>query len=142
MNGKLLALIILISFLPSSSPVLGGVDEQSLTFKALNLLHRLQVLSDRGFNVSVYIGMLNDALNLIQDGRLGDAEILLDEIEVEVVELEGIADQHYTWMKVLKYTRIALILLIPLLFYLLFPRIYIYLWFRFRRGWIVHGSSG
>jgi hypothetical protein len=138
---SLLAILFIVLFMMNNILVYSVNEQEEYMDKALDLLKRLQVLSRKGMNVTGLVNELNKTMGLIQDGKIDSARIKLKEIEAKVSILEEKADTYYVWNTIYKYTEIASILSIPPLFYLLFPRIYLYLWFKLRKRWIVRGSS-
>jgi hypothetical protein len=133
----MLLLVIIHSFIIVS----GESDSSTLLNEALSLLARIQKLAGKNINVTDLTVQLNESLMLLQEGRITEAKSLLDRLENEVAVLEASADTYYMWGIIMKYLRVALALSIPLLFYLFFPRLYIYLWFRLRRRWVIRESS-
>jgi len=107
----------------------------------LELLGRLQGLSEKGINVTSIALELNETIALIQDGKIGEAEAKLTEIQSNVSNLEAVAQDRYLTMMAEKYGEVAAFLSIPVLFYIFFPRIYLRIWFRMRRRWAVSEPS-
>jgi len=107
----------------------------------LELLGRLQGLSEKGINVTSMVSELNETLALIQDGKTGEAEAKLAEIQSSVSSLEAVAQDRYLAMTAEKYGEVIAFLSIPVLFYIFFPRIYLRIWFRMRRRWAVSEPS-
>lgn len=134
---SMLLLVIIQPFIIVS----GEADSSTLINEALSLLTRIQKLAGKNINVTDLTVQLNESLRLLQEGRITEAESLLERLEDEVAVLEASADTYYMWGIIMKYVRVALVLSIPLLFYLFFPRLYIYLWFRLRRRWVIRESS-
>ncbi|AFL66811.1 hypothetical protein [Desulfurococcus amylolyticus] len=134
---SMLLLVVIQSFIIVS----GEADSSTLINEALSLLARIQRLAGKNINVTDLTVQLNESLRLLQEGRITEAKSLLDRLEDEVAVLEASADTYYMWGIIMKYMRVALVLSIPLLFYLFFPRLYIYLWFRLKRRWVIRESS-
>jgi len=107
----------------------------------LELLGKLQSLSEKGINVTAMVSELNETLALIQDGRTGEAEAKLAEIQSSVSSLEAVAQDRYLAMMAEKYGEVIAFLSIPVLFYIFFPRIYLRIWFRMKRRWAVSEPS-
>jgi len=117
-----------------------AVDKDSLWNKYLELYTRTADLGRRGINVSSIVDELNIVLELIDKGdeySLDKADELLDTIENKITSLERNADNILLMENLRKYSVAGAIISIPLLFYLLFPRLYLAIWFRVRRRWIV-----
>jgi len=105
--------------------------------RALEDLKKLQILSEKGINVSKLVEELNEVVMIVQRGDLESARIKLVTIEDEILKLEAEADRYYIVSTIMRYAKVVGILVIPIIFYLLFPRIYLYIWFRSRRRWVL-----
>jgi len=114
---------------------------QQIIDEALGVLERLQALSEKGLNVSKLAEELNEALDLAQAGDLESAKSKLASVEDEVSRLEAEADRYYAVSTAVKYAKVVGLLLIPVAFFFLFPRVYLYIWFKSRRRWVVGGSA-
>ena len=122
-----------------STPVY-AVDKDSLWNRYLELYRRTADLGRRGINVSSIVDELGIVLDLINNGddySLKRAGELLDSIENKLLSLERNADNILLMENLRKYSIVGAIMSIPLLFYLLFPRLYLAIWFRIRRRWVV-----
>jgi len=142
--ASLLLAILLSIAVPATVLHAAGFDREDVDqviSEALDLLKRVQKLSSKGLNVTALVSELDDVVELAQSGEVRLAEAKLSSLRERVVELESIADRIYLASTILKYVKIAGVLSIPIIFYLLFPRLYLYLWFRARRRWIVREST-
>ena len=109
--------------------------------EAMDLLSRIQELDRMEVNVSSLVHELNASIALLQEGRRAEAQKLLDDLNERVNQYESTAAGHYLRVRLYRFLTVGILLSIPVLFYLLFPRIYLYLWFRWRRRWIISESS-
>ena len=140
--NKILIITIALSIMLAqilSTPVY-AVDKDSLWNRYLELYKRTADLGRRGINVSSIVDELGIVLELINNGddySLKRASELLDSIEKKLVSLERNADNILLMENLRKYSTVGFIMSIPLLFYLLFPRLYLAIWFRVRRRWVV-----
>ena len=140
--NKILIITIALSIMLAqilSTPVY-AVDKDSLWNRYLELYKRTADLGRRGINVSSIVDELGIVLELINNGddySLKRASELLDSIEKKLVSLERNADNILLMENLRKYSIVGFIMSIPLLFYLLFPRLYLAIWFRVRRRWVV-----
>ncbi len=105
---------------------------------------RVYELSKKGVNVSSLVSMLKKAHEYIEKGDYSRADSILDNVEKEIDRLESIADNLMYSNIVTRIVYAVLILSIPVLFYILFPRLYLFLWYKTRAKWVVkkHGSTG
>ena len=93
-----------------------------------------------GIDVSGLVSKLSVALDLISDGSpdsLSKAESLINDVRSEVYRLKSEANYYIMYRSLYKYSIIAVLALIPLATYYLLPRIYLIIWFRLRRRWVV-----
>ena len=111
-----------------------------LVREALAQLSRIQYLEEKGVDTSRLAEGLNKTFALIQAGRLREAYQELRRVEAEASRLEETATQHYLYTTASRAAAIAALLLVPVLFYLYFPRLYSRLWLWLRRGWLVDES--
>jgi len=140
--SRLLAVALLAALALSLIPSLATGDESIDQYmpRIIDLARRLQALSEKGINVSSLTSELNEAVSMLQDGEVDTALNLLDRVESEVRGLEATADSYYMYSTIARYARVVAVLSTPVLFYLLFPRIYIYIWFKTRKRWIMRES--
>ena len=146
-RGSLIALAILIAvivfLLQSQSIYAQQIDPGSLFREALELAYRLQKLGGEGIDISRLADKLNSVLVAIDSCGPQDIECLLsaretlEELREEVESLEREAPSIVMWRNIELGARIALLALAPVAFYIGFPRLYSWWWFRSRRGWIV-----
>jgi len=99
---------------------------------------RLLELYKRGIDVSPLINELNNiSLNLYM-GSINHSIALeeLNRISLQVKMLES-APNYLVILTTVKYVVISIVLSIPIAIYYLLPRIYVLLWYKYRRRWIV-----
>jgi len=101
------------------------------------LIRDLEELRGNRVNVRVITQTLNEAIVLWESGDREGALRLLGDVRVEILRLKVESSRVY----ILYITRLILTVLIllvtPIAFYTLFPRMYLRLWFHFRKDWIV-----
>ncbi len=136
MRNALFALVLLLA----ASTIIAFCDP--LDDRVSSLLRDLEYLSSRGVDVSNITRSLDEAVKLYEANRTSEAIALLDNISSEVNALKAQAEDVYFRSTVARYATVALILSTPLAAYIAIPRIYIYLWFRLRRGWLVERRGG
>lgn len=134
----LIGLIITLAF----SLVTCSEDSRDYVYqKWLNTYREVAVLGKKGLNVSVLVEKLSRALTLINEGRLDDALSLIDEVNGDLRVLKE--EEEYTLLTKNVYKAVSILLIgsIPVLFYIAFPRLYLEIWFRMRKRWIVKHES-
>ncbi len=80
---------------------------------------------------------LDRAVDLASRGNYAEASVIVDSVRGNVSLLMGEAERIYLYNSIYRYGLAALILSLPLLVYLFLPRLYLMLWFRSRRRWVV-----
>jgi hypothetical protein len=96
-------------------------------------------LYSKGVDVTMVIEKLNNAIALYESGRVDEAYAALSEARSMIMDLSSVADQVYYYNTLVKAVTVAVLAVIPIAIYLLLPRIYLYVWFKTRRKWIVRG---
>jgi hypothetical protein len=131
----LLALLLLVATpLVATSP---GPGLDQLDKVVGDLVHRLRELSAKGVNVTPVLVKLDEAIAAYERGDVESAERALDEAISVLSELEARADEVYRFIVLSKVLAVAGLVSIPILVYTLLPRVYLYLWFKTRRRWLV-----
>jgi hypothetical protein len=129
----LLALTLLLLACTNSTSVYAeGIDDL-----VAPLVGDLEELRRSRVDVSGLVASLDEAVRLWESGDVEGASKVLESVRFEVERLKGEAPRVYA-LHVARVTLTVLALLaLPPLFYTLFPRIYLKLWFNSRRGWVV-----
>ncbi|MEM1651230.1 MAG: hypothetical protein QXH94_05535 [Sulfolobales archaeon] len=105
--------------------------------KFLELYSRTVELSLKGVETGEVEDLLASTIESIESGDYDRALKLMSEVERHLLVLEREAGFIVLTKNLVKYGTAALLLSIPLLVYLLLPRLYIYLWYETRRNWVV-----
>jgi len=105
--------------------------------KFLELYSRTVELSLKGVETGEVEELLASTIESIESGDYDRALKLMSEVERHLLVLEREAGFIVLTKNLVKYGTAALLLSIPLLVYLLLPRLYIYLWYETRRNWVV-----
>ncbi|MEM4903221.1 MAG: hypothetical protein QXK25_07140, partial [Ignisphaera sp.] len=77
----------------------------------------------------------------IQNNRTEYAKLLLLNLSTEVEYLRERAPTIVMYKNIAKMSMVVAIASIPLILYIVFPRLYIYVWFKARRRWVVKTES-
>ncbi|RLG60686.1 hypothetical protein DRN84_04330 [Candidatus Geothermarchaeota archaeon] len=94
-------------------------------------------LGKEGINVTSIVHELNTVVKYIDDGDPSKALDLLTKISSEVSDLEDRSGDIILWNNIYRYGSVAILLSIPVLAYLIIPRVYIEIWYRLRRRWSI-----
>ncbi|MFN3268655.1 MAG: hypothetical protein ACK416_05300 [Zestosphaera sp.] len=121
--------------LVTSAPVLLAQED---VLAGVELLMRdLEYLSSRGVDVESVVDLLNKAIDEYVSGDVEKASAYLDEARKIVDVLKAGAESTYSAIVVAKTLTVVGLVLIPVIVYFMLPRLYLYLWFRLRRKWVV-----
>ncbi|MEM4498546.1 MAG: hypothetical protein QXH57_00320 [Sulfolobales archaeon] len=106
----------------------------------LSIYKELVELSTLGIDVSDLIKELSVILELMDDGSnesITKAESLLKDIRTRLEILKSKASYEILYVNLIKYSSITLLALIPVATYLLLPRVYLKVWFKVRKRWVI-----
>jgi hypothetical protein len=131
---SLLALLLVATPLVVTNP---GPGLDQLDKVVGDLVHRLCELSAKGVNVTPVLVKLDEAIAAYERGDVESAERALDKAISILSKLEATADEVYRFIVLSKVLAIAGLASIPILVYTLLPRVYLHLWFKTRRRWLV-----
>ena len=101
------------------------------------LVERTSELYSKGLNVTVILEKLNYAIALYEEGSVEEASVLLREVESFIEDMSITASSVYLVNMVKKVVTIIVLAAIPVIVYFLLPRLYLYVWYKTRRKWIV-----
>ena len=94
-------------------------------------------LHSKGLDVTEILEKLNNAIALYEEGSVEDANRLLREVKSLIENSRIIANSVYLTNIVIKIVTISVLIAIPLVVYFLLPRLYLYLWYKSRKKWVV-----
>lgn len=125
--------VVLVLLVLSPVASLGG----DIYSKLYELYVRTAELSLKGIETGKLEELLASAVDLIESGDYSKALEVMSEVEKYLFELESRAGTIMLEKSLVKYGTAVAVASIPLLIYLLLPRLYIYLWYTTRRNWVV-----
>jgi hypothetical protein len=102
-----------------------------------SLVRDLEELRRSRVDVSGLVASMDEAVRLWESGDVEGASRVLESVRFEVERLKGEASGVYALQVARVAVTVLALLAIPPLFYMLFPRLYLRLWFNSRRGWVV-----
>jgi hypothetical protein len=135
-NAYTVCIVLLLVLALSALPVVQGSDFDS---EVGVLVEEAGKLYSKGVDVAMVIEKLDNAIALYESGRVDEAYAALSEARSMIMDLSSVADQVYYYNTLVKAVTVAVLAVIPIAIYLLLPRIYLYVWFKTRRKWIVRG---
>jgi len=135
-NAYTVCIVLLLVLAMSALPVVQGSDFDS---EVGVLVEEAGKLYSKGVDVAMVIEKLDNAIALYESGRVDEAYAALSEARSMIMDLSSVADQVYYYNTLVKAVTVAVLAVIPIAIYLLLPRIYLYVWFKTRRKWIVRG---
>jgi hypothetical protein len=103
-----------------------------------SIMKDLEYLKSREVNVSSLIQRVNEDIKGLEKDP-GNATYIkdLESIRDEIKALKSDAENIYIINNIIRYSTAVGIGLVPVAVYILLPRIYLYIWYRTRRRWIV-----
>ncbi len=134
------AILLALTALLLTSTIVAFCD--SLDDRISVLLKDLEYLNSKGVDVSKVVKDLNAVVKLYEANRIEEAMSLLNNVSLEVKVLKSQAENVYLRNAVVRYGAIAFTLSIPVIAYFAIPRIYLYIWFKLHRSWIVERRRG
>lgn len=102
-----------------------------------NLIQDLEFLDSKGVDTTTIIDLLNKAIYLLNEGKVNESRQYIDEAKAQILELKKEADLVYLRLTLTKALTVLSLLSLPIMIYLFLPRTYLYLWYRFRRKWVI-----
>lgn len=102
-----------------------------------SLMRDLEYLHERGVNVSPIVYQLNKAIESYRSGDLESSLSHIHEARALIERYRGEAESIYMSILVMKMVMLIALFSIPLIVYLLLPRVYLYIWFKLHKKWVV-----
>lgn len=127
----LLTLQVLLLHLVSSE------SREGIEGPIIKVLSDLEYLYSKGVKVESLVRQLDEAVKAVERGDYERAEAILSKLESRVEELKANAERTALYNALSKYLAVSAVLSIPILFYLTVPRVYLYVWYKTRRHWLV-----
>ena len=102
------------------------------------IMKDLEYLESRKVNVTSLIQRVNEDIKGLEKDP-GNATYIkeLESIREKIKALKSDAENIYIINNIIRYSTAVGIGLVPVAVYILLPRIYLYIWYRTRRRWIV-----
>ena len=129
--------VITLLLILSSTAILPVVFSSDFDSEISVLVEKAGELYSKGLNITVVLGKLNRAIALYEEGDVEDANMLLSEVNSLIGDMRALADRVYLVNMVIKVVTVLVLAVIPLAVYFLLPRIYLYVWYKTRRKWIL-----
>lgn len=94
-------------------------------------------ISKAGMNVSIYTDRLREALEMIKEGNSSGAREILESVMPQLREAYLSKDNYVLTSTIKRYALASVVLATPLIFYYVFPRVYLEIWYRARKKWVI-----
>lgn len=127
--------VTLMALLTTSIPT--PLVQEDLLREIELIMKDLEYLHSRGVDVGLVIDLLNKAISEYSSGSIEKAREYLEEAKRRVESLKMEAESTYIKIIAIKAVTVASLASIPPLIYFILPRLYLYLWFKLHRKWIV-----
>ncbi len=141
MNRLIPVLFIIVIIL--SSTVVARNSNSSIYHRIETIYEKIYVLNRDHIDTTDLVDNLNTELVKWENGTISTREFLnyLDRIEQNISLLKGKVGEASLINLLVKTISIALFIVIPIIFYYYFPRLYIWLWIRIYRNRVVKNGS-
>ncbi|MEM2848636.1 MAG: hypothetical protein QXM79_07705 [Zestosphaera sp.] len=130
-----LALVVFAGLLITSLPAC--LAQEDLLSEVESIMKDLEYLHSRGVDVGLVVDLLNRAISEYFGGDVRVARTHLEEARRAVEDLKAGAESTYFRIIAVKTATVACLASIPLVVYFALPRLYLYLWFKLHRKWVV-----
>ncbi len=124
-------IVAMLSFLNSS------IEMQTFDREVGSLVQQLEQLYSAGVDVDPLVRDLDRAVKLYENGHRDSAITILKEIRERIELLKSRAPEIALRKRIALGIEVGALASIPLLVYFVLPRIYLLLWYRARRKWLV-----
>lgn len=101
------------------------------------MMKDLEYLHGKGLEVKPVVEALNKAIEAYYKDNVAEANEYLKKARHLVEELKPVAETVYLVNLLTKACTVATLASVPLIVYLVLPRLYLHLWFASHRKWIV-----
>lgn len=131
-----LIVVALLTLPVFDAPVLLA-EQADVYIQIGEIVGMLEELYRKGVDVAGIVKDLNTIIQLASSGNKGEALARLEQVKNKLREVEYVAESIYITKTVSKYVLVGFIASIPIVVYLVLPRVYLYLWYSVRKRWIV-----
>ena len=132
-----IVLIMLVLILSTMGTIITYGEETSIDEKIKEAYKIVYKLGKMGINVRDFVDKLNEAQKLIEEHHYDEAEKLVDEVLEDAKRLEEQAPSIVFWRDFTKAMTVVGLASIPVATYLFLPRIYLDMWYKLKRKWVV-----
>ncbi|MEM1916461.1 MAG: hypothetical protein QXU00_04180 [Ignisphaera sp.] len=141
LSSMVIVLISLVFAVSISSSCISTHSDSGIFEDFLKLYIEVADLARKGIDVSYIVCKLKEVHEAIQNNRTEYAKLLLLNLSIEVEYLRERAPTIVMYKNIAKISMVVAIASIPLILYIVFPRLYIYVWFKARRKWVIKTES-
>lgn len=103
----------------------------------LDLYVEIAKLAQQGIDVSNLVEKLREAHEALTNTRVANLSI----IKYEINNVKNEVSRTVLYKGIMKWSSVLGLMSIPILIYLFLPRVYLYLWYKSRRRWVVKTES-
>lgn len=145
-HSTLPALILLVCLFSILSLILTPLSamvhgESSVRDEFLELYVEVARLGREGVDVSRVVKELSELHSVMERNDSVYVDVLLKQLRLEVENLKARAPTILFYKNAVKISTAILLAAIPIALYLLLPPLYLHIWFRTRRRWVVRNGS-
>lgn len=103
----------------------------------INIYVEVAYLSDKGLNVTHLTEQLKELYKAILVNDTEKAHLLISSLWKNLEETKREASKELVLRKIEKGAIVTFFACLPLLVYLLLPRIYLYVWYKTKKRWVI-----
>ncbi|WFO74577.1 hypothetical protein J4526_05695 [Desulfurococcaceae archaeon MEX13E-LK6-19] len=134
---RIVLIIFVLTALTIGTIITYGEETTTIDNKIVEAYKIVYKLGRMGIDVKNLIDKLNEAQKLIDEQHYDEAEKLIDEVLEDARRLEEQAPSIVFWRDFTKAMTVVCLASIPVLTYLFLPRIYLDMWYKLKRKWVV-----
>lgn len=135
LKSAALALVLFAAVITALVPI--GSSQVDFATEIELAVRELEYLYSRGVDVEQPIELLNKAISEYSSGRLESAYMHLQEAKRLISDLKLEEGSVYALAMATKAATVLALASIPIALYIGLPRLYLYLWYKLHRKWIV-----
>lgn len=119
------------------------VYSYDLNEEFLRLYKEIVDLSKKGIDVSYMVNNLSAVLEIAEQYNVSESRVdeLMRFIRNSLEEIKKEASRITLYRDITRFSIVIFLASMPIVFYVFFPRLYLYTWFITRRRWVVKSES-
>jgi len=136
-HNRVIFVVISILLVTCSTISITAICVDDLYREFLDLYVEVAKLAQQGIDVSNLVEKLMEAHEALTNGRSFNLSV----IKAEIDNIKRDAPKIILYKNIVKGFSVGGLISIPILIYLFLPRVYLYIWYKSRRRWVVKVES-